>query len=229
MNRKISTFWLRHIHPRVTPLITTIGIIGLATCLFILFVLAKLFEEVLERESFVFDKTFLLWIHQFDSPSIDAVMLTITRLGDPEFVVVVVAVSLAILWWQRYRQEAKIFVIACLGAFILNTGLKLVFTKPRPKLWNYLIPETSFSFPSGHALGSLVLYGLIAYLLATNYPKYSKIIYSLAVILIAAIGLSRLYLGVHWPTDIIAGYGVGFLWLIFCIAMLKLQNLQKIS
>ena len=75
-------------------------------------------------------------------------------------------------------------------------------------------------------MGSLVLYGFLTYLLATYYPKLSKVIYSLAVILIAAIGLSRLYLGVHWPTDVIAGYGVGFLWLTTCITMLKLQKLK---
>jgi len=227
MLRKILHFWLLHIHPRIAPLITTMGIFGLAICLLILFVLAQLFEEVLEQEAFAFDTHFLLWLHQSANPSLDKVMLTITNLGNPNVVVVVVAVSLAILWWRRYFQEAKIFAIACLGAFILNTGLKLVFTKPRPELWHQLITEKSFSFPSGHALGSLVLYGLLAYLLATHYPRFSKFIYSVAVIAIAAIGISRLYLGVHWPTDVIAGYGVGFLWLMMCIAMLKLQNLKQ--
>ena len=170
MLRQISNFWLLHIHPRLTSLIATIGIIGLASCLLILFVLAKLAEEVLEGDTFAFD--------------------------------------------------------TCLGGLILNTGLKLFFSKPRPELWHRLISEKSFSFPSGHALGSMVLYGFIAYELATHYPHLAKVIYSLTVILIAAIGISRLYLGVHWPTDIIAGYGVGFLWLMICITMLKLQRLE---
>ena len=95
---------------------------------------------------------------------------------------------------------------------------------PRPQLWQQLIKETSFSYPSGHALGSMVIYGFIAYLLAFHYPKFAQIIYTFAAILIGAIGLSRLYLGVHWPTDIIAGYGVGYLWLMFSITMLKLQK-----
>ena len=130
-------------------------------------------------------------------------------------------------WWRRYREEARFFILACLGGFILNTGLKLFFSKPRPELWHQLISEKSFSFPSGHALGSMVLYGFIAHELATHYPRFAKLIYSLTVILIAAIGISRLYLGVHWPTDIIAGYGVGFLWLMICITMLKLQRLRQ--
>lgn len=226
MIRQISNFWLRHIHPRLAPLIATISIIGLASCLLILFVLAKLVEEVLERDAFTFDTTFLLWLHQFANPNLDNLMLFITNLGNPSTVVIVAGVNILLLWWRRYREEAKVFVLACSGALILNTGLKLFFSKPRPELWHRLISEKSFSFPSGHALGSIVLYGFIAYELATHYPHFAKVIYSLTVIFIAAIGISRLYLGVHWPTDIIAGYGVGFLWLMICITMLKLQRLR---
>ncbi|MBN3886535.1 MAG: phosphatase PAP2 family protein [Nostoc sp.] len=229
MLRQISNFWLRHIHPRLAPLIATIGIVGLASCLLILFVLAQLAEEVLERDAFTFDTTFLLWLHQFANPNLDNLMLFITNLGNPRTVVIVAGATVLLLWWQRYREEAKFFVLACLGGLILNTGLKLFFSKPRPELWHRLISEKSFSFPSGHALGSMVLYGFIAYELATHYPLFTKVIYSLTVILIAAIGISRLYLGVHWPTDIIAGYGVGFLWLMICITMLKLQRLRRES
>ncbi|MBH8576803.1 phosphatase PAP2 family protein [Nostocaceae cyanobacterium CENA369] len=226
MIRNISTFWLRHIHPRLASLIATIGIFGLAVCLLILFVLAKLAEEVLEKEAFAFDTSFLLWLHQFANPSLDNFMLAITNIGNPSTVVIVAGTSLGILWWRRYRVEAYIFVLACLGGLILNTGLKLFFSKPRPELWHQLISEKFFSFPSGHALGSMVLYGFISYLLAIHYPQFTKVIYSAAVILIAVIGMSRLYLGVHWPTDVIAGYGVGFLWLMICITMLKLQRLK---
>jgi membrane-associated phospholipid phosphatase len=227
MLQQISNFWLRHINPRLAPLIATIGIVGLASCLLILFVLAKLAEEVLERDAFKFDATFLLWLHKFANPNLDNLMLFITNLGNPSTVIVVAGITVLLLWWRHYREEAKIFVITCLGGLILNTGLKLFFSKPRPELWNRLISEKSYSFPSGHALGSIVLYGFIAYELATHYPHFAKVIYSLAVILIAAIGISRLYLGVHWPTDIIAGYGVGFLWLMTCITMLKLQRLRQ--
>jgi membrane-associated phospholipid phosphatase len=227
MIQKISRFWLRYIHPRLITLIGALGIGGLAVCLLILFVLAKLAEEVLERESFAFDKSILLWIHSYANPSLDNLMLFITQLGNPTVVVILAGVTILTLLWRRYRLEAMIFVLTCLGAFILNTGLKLFFSKVRPQLWKQLIVETSYSFPSGHALGSMVLYGSIAYLLANHYHKYSKIIYFIAVILIGTIGLSRLYLGVHWPTDIIAGYGVGFLWLTICLTMLKLQRLRQ--
>ncbi|MEH2323796.1 MAG: phosphatase PAP2 family protein [Nostoc sp.] len=227
MLRQISNFWLRHIHPRLAPLIATIGIVGLASCLLILFVVAKLAQEVLERDAFAFDTNFLLWLHQFANPNLDNLMLFVTNLGNPSTVVIVAGITVLLLWWRRYQEEAKVFIFVCLGGLILNTGLKLFFSKSRPELWHQLISEKSFSFPSGHALGSVVLYGFIAYELATHYPNFAKFIYSLTVILIAAIGISRLYLGVHWPTDIIAGYGVGFLWLMICITMLKLQRLRQ--
>ncbi len=226
MLRKTYEFWLQHINPRLNTLIVTIGVVGLTSCLLISFILAWLFEEILEREAFAFDTSLLYWLHGYANPSLDAVMLTITQLADARVVIVIVAVTLAILWWQHHREEAKFFAVACLGAFILNTGLKLFFTKPRPHLFPSLIAETSFSFPSGHALGSFVMYGFLSYLLSAHFPKFSKLIYTLAVLTIALIGLSRMYIGVHWPTDIIGGYGIGYLWLMLCIAMLRLQTRQ---
>jgi membrane-associated phospholipid phosphatase len=116
------------------------------------------------------------------------------------------------------------FTIACFGALVLNSGMKVFFAKARPELWTRLIPETSFSFPSGHALGSIVLYGAIAYLLAQQTPKKSRLFYGMAIVIVTAIGFSRLYLGVHWPTDILAGYGVGFLWLMTCTILLQFHK-----
>jgi undecaprenyl-diphosphatase len=221
---KLANFWIHKVNPRIASLIATIGTVGLFICLVILYVLAQISEEVLEQEAFSFDKTILLWIHQFANPAWDTVMLNITRLGNPLIVVLIALIALAVLWGRRNYQEAKIFLLNGLGGAILSYGLKLVFSKSRPQLWNSPILETSYSYPSGHALGSMVLYGFLAYLLATTYPKYAKVFYCIAAILIILIGLSRLYLGVHWPTDVIAGYGVGFLWITFCITMLKLQK-----
>lgn len=223
----LADFWRRKLHRPLASLITTIGTVGLISCLLIIFVLAQLSDEVLDQEAFAFDQTILLGIHQFANPTLDRLMLTITSLGNPLAVVAIPAITFAILLWRRYYQEAKIFVIDCLGGVVLSNGLKLVFSKPRPNLWQSAVEETSFSYPSGHALGSTILYGFLAYILATRYPQLAVLIYTFAVLLIAAIGLSRLYLGVHWPTDIIAGYSIGFLWVMFCVTMLKLQKLNS--
>jgi membrane-associated phospholipid phosphatase len=224
---QLANFWRQKLHRPLASLITTIGTVGLISCLLIIYLLAQITDEVLEREAFAFDRTVLLGIHQFANPTLDRLMLNITNLGNPHPVVAIVVISLAILLWRRYYQEAKIFVIDCLGGVILSYGLKLVFSKPRPNLWQSAIEETSFSYPSGHALGSTILYGFLAYILATRYPRLAFLIYAGAVLIIGAIGLSRLYLGVHWPTDIIAGYSIGFLWVMFCTTMLKLQKLNS--
>lgn len=224
---QLLLFWLQKVNPRIITLITTIGTVGLLVCLGIIYVLAQLSEEVLEREAFAFDKIILLGIHSFANPTLDTVMLNVTRLGNPNITVAITTITFGILWWRRYRQEAKIFFLNCLGGVILTYGLKLAFSKTRPQLWDSLISETSYSYPSGHALGSVVLYGFLSYLLATNFPRYANVFYSIATILIVGIGFSRLYLGVHWPTDVIAGYGVGFLWITSCITMLKLQKAKR--
>jgi membrane-associated phospholipid phosphatase len=221
--KKLIYAWNRYVNPYVSSLIAAIGTAGLVICLLVLVGLSKLFLETWEKESFKFDTAILLKIHQWSSPSLDGIALNATRLANPEFVVVIVISSLLWLGWHRKFAEAKFFAVACLGALILNNALKLFFAKTRPELWPRLITETTFSFPSGHALGSLVLYGFLAYLLANYFPKFSYLIYGGSAVLIASIGMSRLYLGVHWPTDVIAGYGVGFLWLVICITMLKLD------
>ncbi len=221
--------WRQAVGPYISTLIATVGTVGLGACLLILLALSKLFQETWEKESFHFDTTLLRAIHGWASPTLDNVALAITRLADPEVVVIIVLSTLLWLGWKRSFAEAKCFALACLGALILNNALKLTFSKARPELWPRLITETSFSFPSGHALGAIVLYGFLAYLFAQNWPRLSAPMYGAAFTIITLIGLSRLYLGIHWPTDVAAGYGVGFLWLIVCITLLKLQQTEPMS
>jgi membrane-associated phospholipid phosphatase len=205
---------------------STLGLtsfLGLFVCLLILAGLGWLCQEVWEREAFSFDKAFMMWVHQWSSPLLDKFMIGATRLGDPEIVVSVILVNLVWFLVRGRRYTALMLIVACTGALALNVGLKLVFARPRPVLWPHLINEASYGFPSGHALGSLVLYGFLAYVFACWYPRQSGWIYGIATGTVALIGLSRIYLGVHFPTDILAGYSVGILWLVFCI------NIPEIS
>ena len=224
--KKLVSFWRNNIHQPITTLVATVGTVGLAICLSIIFIVSHISDNVLDREAFEFDRTILLWIHSFANPILDRVMYYFTRLNDPDTASIVAIIVVSILIWKRFYAEARIFAIACFGGIVLSYGLKAVFGKVRPDLWESAIVDTSFSYPSGHALGSTILYGFSAYLLATHYPRFAGLIYTLAVLLIATIGFSRLYLGVHWPTDIVGGYGIGFLWLTFCVTMLKLNKLK---
>ncbi len=223
---KASDAWVKKVHPRIASFITFFGIVWLGICALILYLLAELSEQVLEREAFAFDKTILLSIHQLANPALDQLMIGITRLGDPRTVVPLTAIIFCLLCVRRYFLEAQFFALNAFGGAVLSYVLKLVFSKARPTLWSQPISEATFSYPSGHAIGSMVLYGFLAYVLASLYPRYGKAFYGAAVLLIVAIGFSRLYLGVHWPTDIIAGYGIGFLWVSVCITLLRLLKLK---
>ena len=110
---KLATWWQKKVHSRVATLIATIGTLRIVNCLLIIYVLAQITERVLEREAFAFDKTILLWIHQFSSPLGDRLMVSITSLGDPHLTVPIVCLTIALLWWRRFYQEAKIFMIDC--------------------------------------------------------------------------------------------------------------------
>ncbi len=224
----IKKLWRNKIHQPISSLIATIGVFGLISCIIVVYVFAQISDEVLEQDPFGFDRTILLWIHNNLSNSVlDRVMLFITYLGNPNVVVVLVTIIMLILLWRKYYQEAKMFAIDCAGGVILSYELKTFFSKNRPQLWDSPLNEVSYSYPSGHALGSAVLYVFLSYVLANRYPKFAPLIYTGATILILSIGFSRLYLGVHWPTDIVGGYCIGFFWAILCITMLKLLNSKQ--
>jgi membrane-associated phospholipid phosphatase len=209
-----------------TTLIISSGNIPKILVVICILLLGWLCQQVWQKVSWPLETNILFNIHRWANPVLDRTMLSITSLCDPEFVVVIVILTTGWLLWQRQLTETATLTLACLGALILNEGMKLLFSRPRPTLWPSLIHETSFGFPSGHALGSIVLYGLLAYFYAVYRPHQARIIYLLSVTLIGSIGFSRLYLGVHYPTDIIAGYITGWLWLMVCIELLQFQKIR---
>lgn len=137
----------------------------------------------------------------------------------------IVVLSLAILIYKRYWQEAKILAFATLGILILvDEILKPFFDRRRPPKPR-LVEDLSWdSFPSGHAAGNLVLYFYLSFVLASRYPKLGKYIYGLATIIILLIGFSSIYTNAHWTTDILAGYAFGYFWLLVSLTTLKFSN-----
>lgn len=190
----------------------------------ILVVLLGLSASVLGERPFAFDPTVLNAVNQLHTPQLERVMLFFTWLGNPQWSVPLALAAFMSLWIGKYQRQAGVFAINCFGGAVLSICLKIFFGKVRPALWESPIVETTFSYPSGHALGSVVLYGFLAYLLALRLPDYRGIIYSGAIALCLAIGFSRLYLGVHWPTDLIGGYIIGFLWTSICIGLLQTKR-----
>ncbi len=211
------------------PLLLTIRAAGLFLAALALYLFAVLAQEILAKESFTFDKKMLLSLRELQTPALDKVMLGFTYIGEPT-VLLVVCLGLG-LWLLRQgqRSQATILVIAAAGAVVLNNLLKILFGRARPMLWERVVDVGDYSFPSGHAMISLVIFGMSGYLLASKFARWRGWIISLTVVLVTGIGLSRLYLGVHWPTDILAGYAAGLVWLITCIFSLQVWQDRRVA
>jgi undecaprenyl-diphosphatase len=137
--------------------------------------------------------------------------------------IVVGAVAIYLLAKHNYAH-LTVWIMGYLGAEILNAALKTVFNRPRPVFTNPLLTAANASFPSGHAMSSLVVYGLLAFfiLLRVRGPVVRSVLILLTVALIILIGISRIYLGVHYFSDVMGGYIIGSAWLIVCISALNI-------
>jgi undecaprenyl-diphosphatase len=190
---------------------------GLALALLALLLftgLAALVEEGVTRP---FDEGILLWLHRHGTPTLDSWAERLTVLGSSTVVVLTVLVTSAFLWLTRHRYSVLLLWVAMLGGAVLNVALKLGFDRARPELWERA-PAGEPSFPSGHAMSAVVVYGTLAYLIARLEPTRAmrRATLAFALVLVLLIGLSRLYLGVHYPSDVLAGYAVGFAWATVC-------------
>jgi len=142
-------------------------------------------------------------------------------LGEAEVAVFFVLFSLIVLVWKKYWEEAQVLAFSTLSILILIDKIfKPLFAIRRPL--NRLV-ENAFgnSYPSGHAAGNLLLYFLICYFISQSYPKLKVFLYSFAVFLLILMGVSSAYLRVHWVSDILASYAVGYFMFIISITLLK--------
>lgn len=170
-------------------------------------------EEVMKGDTNQFDATIRGAIHNHATPLLTTIMQTFSFLGSVGWVTSFgVLVVCACLYFKR-RRMAAFLAIAVAGAGTLDYVLKLTFHRPRPLAFFGTSPA-SFSFPSGHALGSFCFYGVLAAVLSdrTAGRKSRFFIWLAAALLVGMIGLSRIYLGVHYPSDVIAGYLAGAVW-----------------
>ncbi|MBW4690749.1 MAG: phosphatase PAP2 family protein [Lyngbya sp. HA4199-MV5] len=222
LSQKILRVWRERVSPRILPLLTTVRFIGLLIAGFSLWGFYEIAEEVLEQETQSIDTRILLTIRQWHTPFLDRLMVVITNLGNPSVLLIASLLLAACLLWRKQRAETVTLALAAIGALGLNIVLKNLFARARPELWQRTVDVNFYSFPSGHAMMSLVVFGMIGYLLAVYAPRWRVAIATGTVLLVCAIGFSRLYFGVHWPTDIVAGYAAGTVWLVACILSLEI-------
>lgn len=176
-----------------------------------LWVFAELADEVHELEQFVYDDALLLGAHAWAGPRMDRFFAAVSTVGYEGVVAIDVAVVLAILWTRRWR-EATFAAAAFVGSALLNLGSKQFFQRDRPTLWESILPEDTFSFPSGHAMGSMTL-AMTAILLAWRTRWRWPVLVPMAAFVLL-VGFSRVYLGVHYPSDILGGWMAATVWVV---------------
>lgn len=145
----------------------------------------------------------------------------ITSLGGHAVLITLVVLIAGFLLIDRRRASAALVLASSIGATLVSLGLKLLFARPRPDVVEHLVGVSTPSFPSGHALLSAAIYLTLGALLAREFPQPALRRYFLgaAVTLTVLVGLSRIYLGVHWPSDVLAGWVIGSLWAWGCWRM----------
>lgn len=166
-----------------------------------------------------FDKAGVSIIRGTERAELTAIMKFFTFIGAgvPIFIITAL-VALMLFFAFKYRGELVFFMGVVIGSALLNDVLKLLFQRARPTL-NRIVEAEGFSYPSGHSMAAFTLYGVLCYLLWNHSRTLSTRILLLATvtILVLAIGISRIYLGVHYPSDVVGGYLASCAWLAACI------------
>lgn len=200
----------------------------------LLFGFIRLAAEVGEGDTRGFDRAILLALRMPGDPAeplgphwLKGVVVNISSLGSNVVLALVALVVIGFLIVSGRRAAALFVAIATGGGALLSVALKAEFVRPRPELVAHLVQVNTTSFPSGHSLGSAVTYLTLGLLLARFQPQWRVRIYlvGVAMLLTLLIGVSRVYLGVHWPTDVLAGWSIGAAWAIACWGIaLRLQR-----
>jgi len=198
--------------PRPKPLFEAAILASLGAAALALFLFAWLGNEMLEGDTRHFDQAIREWVHRYASPGMTSAMTAISLLGY-NLLIVELVIALAIFAKLRWRRAALWLTVAMTGSLVLDLVLKYIYHRTRPMAYFGMAPH-SYSFPSGHALCSFCFYGVLAGLLSarTKPLAWKLLIWIAATTLVIAIGLSRIYLGVHYPSDVVAGYLAATVW-----------------
>lgn len=191
--------------------------LAISASMLILFAILA-WQTIFRQATGIFDSVLIWLIRYFASPELDRIMITITNLGFGLSYGAIVLVTASILAVFRRWIELKGLIICLLGGAALNEILKHLFERTRPEAF-HVVAASGFSFPSGHAMASLCFYGMAAFLIVRKRSWHWRIAgAATAALLIIAIGISRIYLGAHYPSDVAAGYAAGATWLGFAIS-----------
>jgi len=190
--------------------------VGLATSAFVIWAFAELADGVVEGESRRFDRAVLLWIHAYSPEWLEGPMRLVTALGYYWVVLPLLAAVVSVFYLKGWRLSATLLLVSTVGGSLLTGVLKTVFGRARPELFDSGYAASFYSFPSGHAAVAVGFYGTLTLILAYRLRGFERwAVVACGVSLVLLIGFSRLYLGVHYPTDVLAGFLAAPLWVIF--------------
>jgi membrane-associated phospholipid phosphatase len=187
---------------------------GIATAA--LFVFLWLGHMVMTDQTLAFDTAVRNTVHGWASDPLTLLMTGITQMGAPP---VLIAVTLLAGWRfaaKGYPRLAAVLAISTIGAAAAEESVKLIYHRIRPVAFLGYDEPMTYSFPSGHAATSVCFYGLLAIIVAgwTKSAGRRQAVWAAAVLIILLIGFSRIYLGVHYPTDVLGGYAFGLVWIL---------------
>jgi len=178
------------------------------------------------------DSSVLEWLHRHASAKGMAVCVMISRIGSPVAMTLLAIAGALLLATLEEWVVLSGWIAAFGGASVLDRWLKLLVHRPRPRYAAALIHHPTWSFPSGHAMGSLVGFGMLAYVLVrfTDGSRRARlVVWAGATVLIVLIGASRMYLGVHYLSDVVGGYAVAAAWLAGCIWAVESAGRKRVS
>lgn len=212
---------IRFLQNRLTPggylgLHLTVGalIIILASWWF-----GEIAEDLLSRDRMVLiDAQVSNWLHENGTPAVTRLAFIVTFFGSVGFITAATILVALFLAWRRFWHRLLALVLAMAGGSLLNVALKLLFHRERPIFDDPILTLSSFSFPSGHVMGSTLFYGLMAIFVAIYAKRWQWSVVAIfaALGIIALVALSRVYLGVHFLSDVLGAIAAGVAWLTAC-------------
>lgn len=168
------------------------------------------------------DEWLIQHIQQFESNGLTKFMKFFSYIGSGSIVVILAIAVILLLFLLKHRLEIMMFIVTVSGSALLNDLLKLLFQRTRPII-HPIIVEAGYSFPSGHSMNAFTLYGIVTILLWRNLSSRSgrSLLIGFSLFMILTIGLSRVYLGVHYPSDVIGAYLASYAWLTVMFGVLR--------
>jgi undecaprenyl-diphosphatase len=201
--------------PGSAPLIGATLAVGLVASVLALLLFVWLGPQIRSGAPTAFDIAGRTGLRSLESPTLSAIMWGASVYGAPGRLSPLSLLAAAVFLVRGWRRGALLVVVTIAGAWLLDAGLKLFFGRARPEpFYDYYPAPSSYSFPSGHALFAVCFFGGLAVLLThrLNGRVAQVAVWLLAAVIILLIGSSRVYLGVHYPTDVVGGYAVGLAW-----------------